>query len=476
MPQLLDTTPDGMWGDDGLALGDIGTIGHGSGTGSGQGFGSGHGRLSGSGAGGGGVGSSSLLSVGNLADLAQATGVEAGALFTYTVGTPVSLGAHSSSLVPFLEQPVTLETVTWVDGAGSTPRSSVRFVNATGQTLPAGTIAFFAAGGFSGETTLDRLKPGERRFLSFGADLDVELTEKKTKTRETPKRLTFDHDVLEEHFLRTSDLTWELENRSGAARAVYVVLHLDRNAKVEGADELDFDTASNRPVAIFKVDAKKRTSRTFTAVEGLSRRTSFSALSAERLTKLAAESELPAPDRAIATEAAARQGELEASHKEVEATRGEISAIEKDLERLREHLRAMGGEKGNVGPQNPFVKRILEKEDALAVHRKKLARGAGKGREEARRSGAGGAREAEGLVATARPTQPKTRLESVPAQRPLPGSSKLARQVPDSFRAAVLPVHPHTPRDSGARGRWMGGTEGRKRGRAACVEREVDLA
>jgi hypothetical protein len=373
VPQLLDSTPDSMWGDDGIGLGDIGTIGHGSGTGSGMGYGSGHGRLSGSGSGGGGVGSSNVLSVGNLAELAPATGVEAGALFTYTVGTPVSLAARSSSLVPFLEQPVTVDAVTWIDGPSGTPRSAVRFLNGTGQTLPAGTIAFFGAGGFSGESTLDRLKPGERRFLSFGADLDAELTEKKTKITETPKRLTFDHDVLEEHFLRSSELTWEIENRGGTTRAVYVVLHLDRNAKVEGADELDFDTAASRPVAVFRVEAKKRVSRVFTATEGLSRRTSFSAVTAERLLKLAAETDLPATERGVATEAAARQGELEASHKEVEALRGEIHATEKDLERLREHLRAMGGEKGATGGgQNPFVKRILEKEDLLATQRKKL--------------------------------------------------------------------------------------------------------
>jgi hypothetical protein len=80
VPQLLDTTVDAMWTGDGasgmglsgtgeggggtgqgIGLGSIGTIGHGSGTGS----------LSSTGA-------SSLLSVGNLAEVAQAEGIDGG--------------------------------------------------------------------------------------------------------------------------------------------------------------------------------------------------------------------------------------------------------------------------------------------------------------------------------------------------------------------------------------------------------------
>nr|HMR04948.1 hypothetical protein [Polyangiaceae bacterium] len=90
VPQLVDRTPDQIWGDN------LGTVGHGSGTGTGQGYGSGHGRISraprvrmGRTAVSGRVSASNELAIGNLAAIAPASGVESGALFSYGLPQPV---------------------------------------------------------------------------------------------------------------------------------------------------------------------------------------------------------------------------------------------------------------------------------------------------------------------------------------------------------------------------------------------------
>ncbi|MGZ5971681.1 MAG: hypothetical protein ACXWP4_28615, partial [Polyangiales bacterium] len=370
VPQLSQKTADAIWGDhvetDGsVGLGGIGTIGHGSGSGSGYGYGSGSGKIV---VGTVTTGSSSLLAVGDLTGVATAEGVESGALFTYTLEDGLDLGAHKSALVPFLSRQIDAQPITWIDK--DTARAGVRLSNTTPQTLPAGTIAFFAAGnnaGFVGESGLDRLKPGERRFLDFGADLDVELDKKDTTVDETVKRVRFVGDTLEEHFLRVTKSTWELQNHAGLERDVYVVLHLDRNAKLEGADKQEYDTASNRPIAVFHVAAKTKMAKPVTSTEGLSRRTLRAALTYARLSKLATESTLPANERATLAEVAAKQKELEDAREERRKTEDAIATVEKDLIRLREHLKALGDK---AGP-NPFVKRIVDKEDELTALRKK---------------------------------------------------------------------------------------------------------
>ena len=169
------------------------------------------------------VGGSSVLAVGNLADLVPAQGVENGALFVYAVPGAFGLDAHASALVPFLSKPVKTEHIAFFSGPGGTARAAVRFVNTTGQTLPAGTIAVFGAGGFVGETALDRLKPGERRVLQIGNDLDAEVVTKASHRTEESKRVTFENDRLEEHFLATTKQSWELENRGGNPRTIYVL-------------------------------------------------------------------------------------------------------------------------------------------------------------------------------------------------------------------------------------------------------------
>ena len=310
VPQLLDKTADAVWGDnvdDGSGSAGIGAVGDWEG-GGGYGEGIGLGSIGGIGHGTGtasGSSPSSVVTVGNLANIPQAAWVEAGALFVYALPERLALRGHASALAPFLQQPIEVESIAWVDRAGQPARTAVRFVNSTPQTLPAGTIAFFADGGFAGESSLDRLKPGERRFVRFGLDLDVNVRtepEKGKPTVDATERLTYQNGMLLEHFRRTTDATYVFENRSGRARAVYLALPLGTNAQVTGADEMDFDAATSTPIASPAWARRRGFEREIVTVEGLSSSIAIEALTAEKLTTVAASPHLAAADRAIANE------------------------------------------------------------------------------------------------------------------------------------------------------------------------------
>jgi len=373
VPQLMGTTVDAIWGDqigDSFGAGGLGLSGVGEGGGgSGEGISRGgitvlHGASS---------GSSSLLDVGNLASTAPVTGIEAGALFVYTLPERVDLHGHQSALVPFAQQRTDALSIAWIDAPGSAARSSVRLVNATPQTLPAGTIAFFADGGFAGESALPRLKPGERSFLTYGADLDVELTTIAATATEEPKRLVWDqtNQLLVEHYLRTSDSTYAIENRSGHARSVALAMAMAQNATLSGPDAVDFDTKSARPLAVFLAGPRRKSERTVHAVEGLQRTTAFASLTAVQLERWAAASSLEGTQRSAASDAAARLREGEADGRAAAQAKADIASVEKDLERLREEMKALAGEKAGGAGANPFAARVLAAEDRLTALRKK---------------------------------------------------------------------------------------------------------
>jgi hypothetical protein len=377
VPQLMGTTVDAIWGDqlgDAAGAGGLGLSGVGEG-GGGYGYGSGRGALGGIGHVSSGVAGSSLLEVGNLASVAPAAGAEAGALFVYALPDRVDLRAHGSALLPFEQQHVDSRAIAWLDGPGSPARSAVRFVNSTSQTLPPGTVAFFSDGGFAGESALPRLKPGERRFLTYGLDLDVEVKTTDSRATEEARRLVWDEpgQQLQEHYLRTTDATYSIENRADHPRDVVLAMALDRNATLTGPDEVDFDTAQGKPLAAFQAPPRKRTERKVHSVEGLQRVTAFASLTSRRLTEMAASSSLPAGDRATATEAAARLKEAEDDAAAIAQTKTDVAGVEKDLERLREHMKALGGERGAPGvAANPFAARVLAAEDRLSALRRKL--------------------------------------------------------------------------------------------------------
>jgi hypothetical protein len=377
MPQLLGTNADTLWGEhiedsygagglgltgtgaggggtgEGtIGLGSIGTIGHGSGTGT--------------------SGASSLLQVGNLAAVAQSTGVESAAQFTYSLSDPLDLRAHGSALVPFAQEAVEIEAITWLASPGSQARSGVRLHNTTRQTLPAGTLAVFADGGLAGETTLSRLKPGEKRFMQYGVDLDVEVKALKTQRKDEPQRVLYEDGTVEEHYLRRSDSLYRIENRSGLARTLHMPMHVQANAQVQGADRLDFDPTAQQAVAIFELAPQSRSERPVSTTEGLVDRMNLGSLSSGWLLGLSNAATIPAAERQVLTEAAARQKEIEDAAKELDKTHAEVKKTEKELERLREHLKAMAHDPSAGAAQSPLVKRVLDGEDRLSAQQKKI--------------------------------------------------------------------------------------------------------
>ncbi|MCC6552839.1 MAG: DUF4139 domain-containing protein [Polyangiaceae bacterium] len=372
VPQLLGRTVDSMWGDEigesfgaggfglsgvgqggggrgeGIGLGTIGTVGHGAGT-----------------------GASTALSVGNLAAIAPAEGVEAGALFRYTLPSPIDLRAHGSALVPFVQRAFSARRIAYFDHPGDPARSAARIKNDTGQTLPEGTIAFFADGGFAGEGTLDRMTPGEQRIVSFGVDLDVELTVKSETVKDETRLVVFERDALVEHFVRRRAIEYDLVNRSSSGRTVFLTLHYVTNARVTGADELDFDTTAGKAQAVFSVEGRAQRARKLDVEEGLSRRHPVAGLDARALDALAAEAKL-SPDQRGLLRAAAKQRRDAAQRGEALAKVAAATAeAQGDLTRLRAHLAAA---RQGSDEAEPFVERILAAEDTLKSLRARAAK------------------------------------------------------------------------------------------------------
>lgn len=377
VPQLLGTNADTLWGDhieDAYGAGGLGLSGTGrGGGGTGEGtIGLGSIGTIGHGSGVGASGTSSLLQVGNLAASVQSTGVESAAQFTYALTDPLDLRAHGSALVPFVQEPVEVEAITWLENPGSPARSGVRLQNNTRQTLPVGTLAVFADGGLAGETTLDRLKPGEKRFVQYGVDLDVEVSTVRSQRKDEPQRMVFVDGTVEEHFLRRTDALYKMENRSGLARTLHLPIKVQPNAQVQGADRLDFDPQAHHAIAIFELGAQSRSERPLSTTEGLVERRQVEHLTAAWLLTLSTTASLPAAERATLAEAATRQKEIEDAAKDLDKTRTELKKTEKEVERLREHLKAMAHDANAGAAQSPIVKRVLDTEDRLTAQQKKI--------------------------------------------------------------------------------------------------------
>ena len=87
----------------------------------------------------------------------------------------MTLRKNQSALVPIVNAEITAEKVAlWNRGAGSgRPLRAVWLTNGSGLTLDGGSISVIDGNAFAGEGLIGSLKPGERRLLSYAADLGV---------------------------------------------------------------------------------------------------------------------------------------------------------------------------------------------------------------------------------------------------------------------------------------------------------------
>jgi hypothetical protein len=368
VPQLLGKTVDGWsdsigeaYGAGGLGLSGVGEGGGGRGEGIGLGT---IGQISGVHA-AGSEKPSSLLSIGNLAGTAAATSVEAGALFRYTLPAGLDLRAHGSALVPFLQAPVSARKIAWFDRPGGEARSAARIANDTQQTLPAGTVALFADGGFAGEARLGRMKPKEAVILGFGADLDVTLGELAATRRDEPRRVAFQGGALTEHFVRHHQIDYALENRSGSARTVMLDLPFVHNAKVEGADELDLEAGR---LAVFQVGPRANTPRRLLVTEGLQRGLATAPGDWRALRKLSEAPTLDSAQRPLLRAVADALMEAETRRGLIPKRRADLAQVLADLTRLRaNHAALRGTDEGDA-----MAARILHGEDRVRALRLRI--------------------------------------------------------------------------------------------------------
>ncbi len=373
VPQLIDTTADQFWGDldeDGGLIGSASGSSYGIGglglRGSGAG-GAGYGSFTSSGGASGGDAASGLLRVGDLAAVNEARGEEQGVLFSFTLAEPVDLRAHGSALVPFVHQSIDAELVTLMSADQSEARSAALFTNTSAYTLPAGPIACFAEGVFAGESTLERMKPGERALITFGADLDVAVTLTTQSDRREVKRLTLGPTGIEEHALRHRELVVEVSNRSAQPRRVYLPLPVITNAQVEGADRLDYHPSEATPFAVIAVGPATTARRSLIVREGLSRAISLTRVTGAAFEAWLAEATLPESDRQVLRAALPAQARCDGLTSKERERQHKAAGLEQQLERLQRYLEKAGGGEEPVAGAGELVNRILALETQLAA-------------------------------------------------------------------------------------------------------------
>ncbi|WP_395383847.1 DUF4139 domain-containing protein [Mesorhizobium sp. UC22_110] len=147
----------------------------------------------------------------------------AGASFTLSI--PVSVGSGESLTIPFVDQKVPAEAVSWYQGGGRNPWQGMTLKNDGTTSLPAGSATIYEATDagplFSGEAQFPLLPAGDSRLVGFGAEQKILVDRENRTASSVTKVKSVDGALQIESKLRETTL-YRVKNIAAEARRMVI--------------------------------------------------------------------------------------------------------------------------------------------------------------------------------------------------------------------------------------------------------------
>ncbi|MET0626047.1 MAG: carboxypeptidase regulatory-like domain-containing protein [Pyrinomonadaceae bacterium] len=167
---------------------------------------------------------SALVTGGQSGVVAAAEGGEVGDLFEYKIEQPVTVRRDRSALIPILQTRMEGARVSvYNESAGrSRPMSGMLLKNTSRLTLEGGALTVIDGDAYAGEALLERLKPEEKRLISFALDLGTLVTVRDAAEDSPAFAVRIAHGTLYATHHHRVKKVYTLRNQTERARTVYV--------------------------------------------------------------------------------------------------------------------------------------------------------------------------------------------------------------------------------------------------------------
>lgn len=303
-----------------------------------------------------------------------AQGRELGDLFEYRLKEAVTIRKNQSALVPIINAPVEVERVSvWNLKTGGRPRSAVWMTNTTPNTLDGGSFTVLEDATFTGEGLMDPVKPGERRLLSYAADLALLVDaqhESLRPERVTTVKIARGVMILQDEMRQRT--TYSVRNEDAKARTLVIEHAMAGDWKLVSATKPD-ETAPGIYRFRVAVPPKSTASLLVEAMRPVETTVRLSTATDDQIALLVRQRSLSADvERALRPILDVKQA-LTNVNAEIKARNDEMQQIFRDQERLRENRKALGNLQEERSLVARYTRQLEEQETRLDVLKREIA-------------------------------------------------------------------------------------------------------
>ncbi len=159
---------------------------------------------------------------------------EAGELFEYRFGQPVSVKRNESLMLPFVQQEINArKLLIYTERSGrENPLNSAELTNSTGKTLDGGPLSVYDGGVYAGEALVNTFKAGDKRLLSYASDLGTRVVEEDNSAPNVLREVKASGGVITVRQTREVTKTYNITNVDRKAKTLVIEHGIRYNYKL----------------------------------------------------------------------------------------------------------------------------------------------------------------------------------------------------------------------------------------------------
>ena len=289
---------------------------------------------------------------------------ELGDLFEYKLTDRVTIHKNQSALVPILQSRIDAEKVSVWNPSESSVLRALWVNNASNLTLDGGTFNVLEGDAFAGEGLMDAIKPGEKRLLSYAADLGVVVDAKQKSENQSVTRVVIAHGTMMQTTQERSENTYLIRNRDTTPRVV-VIEHPARQGWKLTDDASPAESSASFHRFRIKLDPKTTASLVVKEYRPIVNRYVLTNI-ADNDIKYFLQQRMINPEVETALRQVVKQkDEIAALDASINGHRAEVNSISEDQKRVRENMKALKGSAEEKALVERYVRELNAQEDQI---------------------------------------------------------------------------------------------------------------
>jgi hypothetical protein len=296
---------------------------------------------------------------------------ELGDLFEYKLKDRVTIRKNQSALVPILQTRIDAERVSLWNPSQDSVLRALWLDNNSSLTLDGGSFNVLEGDAFAGEGLMDAIKPGEKRLLSYAADLGLLVDAKQKNENQRVTRIVIAHGAMTQSTQERQEETYTVRNRDTSSR-VLIVEHPARAGWKLTDDETPAETTAS--FHRFRVAIEPKTTKTLTVKEyrPVSNRWMLTGVTDNEI-KFFLDQKMINPEVETALRSVVqKKNDIAVLDAVIAGRRAQVTNISDDQQRVRENMKALKGSAEEKALIERYVRELNEQEDRVQALRKEI--------------------------------------------------------------------------------------------------------